>query len=316
MISAWHPQSGGSSGRFLLFGVDEADNSNDCFKQLFGLAFAVIRYDQLPLYPQEIWLMTARKSSSPSNSSQHGISGVHPPDNKRHQVDAQLSGGNNASIESAGQDLSTSQEDDDTRARLLAVAGPVFANQGYDRATVRQICRVAKVNLAAICYHFGDKMGLYMEVIRDVRRRRECHFPLPEDNHLDAEVRLKQRIRLLLSRMLKEDDERSWETQLLMREMQQPTAAFSEMVEQTFKPMMEQLCAILEELMVVDASLVERQRLAFSVIGQCLYYRVAKQTVRLLITEVERGDYFSIEALTEHITNVTLAATKIRTERL
>lgn len=207
--------------------------------------------------------------------------------------------------------LAGTQKDEDTRARLLAVAGPVFANLGYDRATVRQICRVAKVNLASICYHFGDKMGLYVEVIRDIRRRRECNLRLPEDDHLEPSERLRQRIRLLLSRMLREEDERSWETQLLMREMHQPTAAFSEMVEQTFKPMMEQLCDILEKLMVDDASLAERQRLAFSVIGQCLYYQVGKQTVRLLIPEEIRREQFSIDALTDHITKVTVAAAKV-----
>ena len=200
--------------------------------------------------------------------------------------------------------------DADTRARLLAVAGPVFAHSGFERATVREISRIAKVNLAAISYHFGDKMGLYLEVIRDVRKRRECSFPLPSDEHFSPDQRLRGRINLLLSRMLVEEDERNWETQLLMREMQQPTAAFKEMVEQAFKPMMDQLCDIFSDLMPANCILIQRQKLAFSVIGQCLYYRVAKQTVRLLIPEEVRKQEFSIEALTEHITHVTLAAAK------
>lgn len=205
---------------------------------------------------------------------------------------------------------STTGSDEDTRARLLAVAGPVFANLGFERATVRQICRIAKVNLAAISYHFGDKMGLYLEVIRDIRRRRECSLPLPSDGELTPAERLRVRIKLLMSRMLLEDDERSWETQLLMREMFEPTAAFNEMVEQSFKPMVNQLCEILGDLMDADSAMVDRQRLAFSVIGQCLYYRVANQTVRLLIPENVRGKEFSIDVLTQHITNVTLAATR------
>src|SRR5437016_3170156 len=55
---------------------------------------------------------------------------------------------------------------DDTRARLIEAAGAVFAEQGYRAATVRDICARAGANVAAINYHFRDKMGLYVEVVR------------------------------------------------------------------------------------------------------------------------------------------------------
>src|SRR3954451_22724831 len=42
-----------------------------------------------------------------------------------------------------------------TRQRLLEVAGEVFAEQGFKNATVREICKRAEANVAAINYHFG-----------------------------------------------------------------------------------------------------------------------------------------------------------------
>lgn len=48
----------------------------------------------------------------------------------------------------------------DTRSRILDVAEELFGEQGLDRVSIRDITRKAKVNLAAINYHFGSKDDL------------------------------------------------------------------------------------------------------------------------------------------------------------
>src|SRR5229473_4084962 len=53
-----------------------------------------------------------------------------------------------------------------TRDKLIEAAGHVFAERGYRAATIREICRRAGANIAAVNYTFGDKMGLYTEVLR------------------------------------------------------------------------------------------------------------------------------------------------------
>jgi AcrR family transcriptional regulator len=55
---------------------------------------------------------------------------------------------------------------DITRQALLDHATDVFAENGFDRAPVREITRRASVNQAAINYHFGGKEALYQEVLR------------------------------------------------------------------------------------------------------------------------------------------------------
>src|SRR5499425_382584 len=59
-----------------------------------------------------------------------------------------------------------SSEDRETRARLLNAASRLFAEHGYARVTVRDICKKARANVAAVNYHFGGKDGLYRAVMR------------------------------------------------------------------------------------------------------------------------------------------------------
>ncbi len=52
-----------------------------------------------------------------------------------------------------------------TRDRLISAARRIFADKGFDAASVREITRAANANLGAITYHFGSKQGLYDAVI-------------------------------------------------------------------------------------------------------------------------------------------------------
>jgi AcrR family transcriptional regulator len=56
--------------------------------------------------------------------------------------------------------------DAETLDRILIAAEWLFAEQGYDGTTLRQITQKAKVNLAAVNYHHGDKESLYLDILR------------------------------------------------------------------------------------------------------------------------------------------------------
>jgi AcrR family transcriptional regulator len=59
---------------------------------------------------------------------------------------------------------------DITRERILKAAERLFADRGYEETSVRAIVAKARVNQAAINYHFGGKDGLYREVLRTAFR--------------------------------------------------------------------------------------------------------------------------------------------------
>lgn len=53
-----------------------------------------------------------------------------------------------------------------TKERILAAAETLFAQRGFDGASLRQLTGAAGVNLAAVNYHFGSKEKLVEQVFR------------------------------------------------------------------------------------------------------------------------------------------------------
>jgi len=199
-------------------------------------------------------------------------------------------------------------EHESTRERMLQAAGPIFAEQGYAGATVRELCKAADVNVASVNYHFGDKHQLYIETVRRAHqaRMKTADFPAWSES-TPPEEKLFDFVRTLVTRMLSPSGQ-PWQTRLMMREILQPTAACQELVQDHFRPQMNALMQIMLELTPSDPPPSELRRLAFSVVGQCLYYRFAGDVVGLLTPAGESRAHDDLELLTEHITRFSLGA--------
>ena len=57
--------------------------------------------------------------------------------------------------------------DNDSRANLVKVATPLFAEKGFNGVNVREIASVAGINVSMISYYFGGKEGLYGAVLNE-----------------------------------------------------------------------------------------------------------------------------------------------------
>lgn len=197
---------------------------------------------------------------------------------------------------------------DQTKQRVLDAAGEVFAEAGFQAATVRDICQAAGVNLASINYHFGDKETLYREAVRSAHRRLAEEVPMPAwSPDTPPAEKLRDFVRTLLVRMLS-PAATPWPARLMMREVLQPSGACQELVQEHFRPHFSLLLEILDELVPADFPEHRRHQLAFSVVGQCVYYRVAAEVVPLLVSDRELREHYRPEELSEHITEVVLAA--------
>lgn len=199
---------------------------------------------------------------------------------------------------------------ENAKTKLMYAAGPIFAEKGYEGATVREICDAAGVNLASVNYHFGDKERLYIETIKLAQRLREEQTPfrvLPAD--ASPEDRLREFVSTFLTRMLSEDAQ-PWQHRIMTREMLSPTDACKEITEEQFRPVFERLIDVIAELAPAGASRMVCRRYGFSIVGQCIHYKLAGPIIDLLTPPEELTQQRDIPALTSHIVDMTLAALK------
>ena len=143
-----------------------------------------------------------------------------------------------------------SRGDVETRARVLNAAARLFADRGFARVTVRDICRKARANVAAVNYHFGGKDGLYQAVMRTAMETMQATTDAARaaGGNLPAEQKLRAYIAVFAERLLGVHHE-TWIHQLMLREMSDPTPALRVVVEEVLKPRMSYLCGVIAELL-------------------------------------------------------------------
>ncbi|HTP28046.1 MAG TPA: CerR family C-terminal domain-containing protein [Anaeromyxobacteraceae bacterium] len=191
---------------------------------------------------------------------------------------------------------------DETRRRLLDSAAELFAERGFERATVREICRAASANVAAVNYHFGDKLGLYARVVEAaIGIMRESGAAAMQPRGASAEERLRTYVRVQLERVAPKAHG-SWIHRLINRELESPTAALDRMVNEAIRPRIAYLSAAVAELLGCPASDPRVARVVMSIQAQCLIYTRAPILGRLM----PRWRPTPAE-LAEHITRFSLA---------
>lgn len=62
--------------------------------------------------------------------------------------------------------MKTTKKSDQTRAAILAAAEHLFARQGYERTTVRDVAERAQIDPALVIRYFGSKDGLFAQAAR------------------------------------------------------------------------------------------------------------------------------------------------------
>ena len=190
-----------------------------------------------------------------------------------------------------------------TRARLLTAAREVFSQLGFQGATVREICRRAEANVAAVNYHFGSKDGLLTEALN--------FAPLAamQNENFKADKCPQMRLRLFVRdflAMLLDEKNHSAQCRIMARELADPTPALDKIVRDAIAPLHRFLGELVREIIGDKVDEAELRRHVHSILGQCLFYRHSQPVLQRLHPKL-RYDHKEIEAIAMHIADFSLA---------
>jgi len=197
---------------------------------------------------------------------------------------------------------------DEPRRKLMQAASEVFAEVGYQAATVREICARAGHNVAAVNYHFGDKHGLYTEILKDEVLSHSEAFPEKLLEQLPPEEALRVFIQNVF-RHLATPDRPAWHTRVMMHEMAVPTEGLGAVVELVIRPKMMTLAKIVSRFLRLPPAHPKTRLCVHSVMGQVVHYAHGRPTLALLWPDW-KIDAAELEAIANHIADFSLAALK------
>lgn len=169
-----------------------------------------------------------------------------------------------------------------TRNKIIKAAARIFAEHGYDGASIRNIVAKADVNQAAISYHFGSKEGLYRAVLQmaleSLLQADVSTAAAPAT--LSREAALRAFIRRQLRPML-ERDELSRYLRIFNWETVRPTPAFRKFMAEEAGPYLAGAATLVRRFLPPEATEKQAVLGALWLFGQCsIFVRNCEQLAR------------------------------------
>lgn len=204
---------------------------------------------------------------------------------------------------------------DSARARMIDVAGPLFAARGFDGVAVRELARAANVNVASVSYHFGGKRGLYLATLE---RLMEEMRPIggPVIDRIDATFADgapdRDALRSLATFMvghfiasMHSGDLPPWVSQTVLREFQRPTPDYRPMLDERVLPLHRAVRRLVAAALELAPDSEEAVLAAHAAMGQIMVFAAAR-TVAL--EELDWPDFAAerLNPLTEAATAAVL----------
>ena len=174
---------------------------------------------------------------------------------------------------------------DQTRAALVRAALKLFGRQGFEGTSTREIAALAKANIGSIAYHFGGKEGLraacanyIVETIGGVAGAAMAETAGGSHDAEAAQAQLETVLEAMVAFIVARPEAGEF-VQFVLRELSQPSEALDIIYDGVFEPVHQRLCNIWAEASGEDAESESTRITIFTLIGQVVYFRIARAAV-------------------------------------
>jgi AcrR family transcriptional regulator len=191
---------------------------------------------------------------------------------------------------------------------LLEAAGRIFATEGFDGATGQDICRKARVNPAAIVYHFGGMAGLYRAVLNEALRRLGTTEALTDAVKAERDPRRQLEAFLsLIVQTLTSPVSQAWPGKLFGREFISPSTVYGEAHDRALAARSKLLKSIVSALTGKPTNDPQVARSCISIMAPCaLLLLVDRRKLQRLMPALKLTAAAGPQ-LTQHLVNFAFA---------
>ncbi len=201
-----------------------------------------------------------------------------------------------------------------SRDRILEIAKEEFAKNGYENASLREICKKAEANLGLIKYYFKSKKGLYLELIQNFMLEKEKNFTLIKKNSIKENP--SKSLHTFIKNILysfNPDGSDNWFQLLIQHELLNPSSNLEKFFLKKFHTDLEELELVFKEITGSKDKLLLK-KLAEITIAQCFFYASGNHFfLKIHDRKNFKVDYY--ESLVEIIYNQTLYGVEFYKEK-
>lgn len=201
-----------------------------------------------------------------------------------------------------------------TKEEIIKAAVELFSEKGYDQTTIRDICRRAKANIAAVNYHFKCKTGLGEAVIEHLYenvRNQQQHFFDAED--ITNEQEWKEAIYKFIFGFISNPEEyrNFFRMQLIFRELNNPSELFAKMFKKYLAPLQKQLIRYIRMGLPEDASEEKVLMWFITIMSQCVMFR-KRLGVEMEIATIDLSQSEQAQEVAKHISGTVFMGLNYR----
>jgi AcrR family transcriptional regulator len=199
---------------------------------------------------------------------------------------------------------------------ILKAAIELFSEKGYKKTSIREICSNAKVNVAAVNYHFKSKLGVGRAVIEylfeDYAERQALLFPSPAIKSAEEwEKRIKDFIYHFILLREESDHKSYFRSKLIFSELDNPSELYNEIQSVYLEPFQKKLIEYIKMGLPQNATEKEISLWFMTIISQCIMSR-KKIFANSLLPIIDSSKKENVKMIAEHIAGTVLHSLKYR----